>query len=161
MVSRPMSHEQFVGEVKNHWKLAAAVSVLLTITSILLVTVYIDAAQADVKEFSIINLLQKLNGLLSMPILSAFIAGLLFRNVHALAAIAGVVWGFALYVLFIFYLQPADLLSFTFESGASVRPHEIDFMLVTLVTSVLAALAVNRFALGNRAQFVGFKRKAA
>jgi NADPH:quinone reductase-like Zn-dependent oxidoreductase len=40
-----------------------------------------------------INLLQQLNGLLSMPILSAFIVGLLFRNVDARAAIAAVVVG--------------------------------------------------------------------
>ena len=144
-------HEQFLGEVKDHWKLAAAVSVLLTVTSIMLVTVYIDAASADPGEFSIINLLQQLNGLLSMPILSAFVAGLLFRNVDAPAAIAGVIWGVLLYGGFTFYLQPEGY----------VTLHYIDFMVVTLVTSVVAALAFNRLALGNRAQFVGFGRKAA
>ncbi len=144
-------HEQFVGEVKDHWKLAAGVSVLLTVTSIMLVTLYLDAANADPEEFSIINLLQKLNGLLSMPILSAFVAGLLFRNVEAPAAIAGVVWGVLLYGVFTFQLQPAGIITM----------HYIDFMVVTLVTSVMAALAVNRLVLGNRAQFVGFRRRAA
>lgn len=143
-------HEQFVGEVKDHWKLAAAVSVLLTVTSIMLVTVYIDAASADPTEFSIINLLQQLNGLLSMPILSAFVAGLLFRNVEAPAAIAGVIWGVLLYGVFTFQLQPAGIITM----------HYIDFMVVTLVTSVIAALAVNRFALGNRAEFNVFWRSA-
>ncbi len=142
-------HEQFVGEVKDHWKLAAMVSVLLTITSIALVTVYIDASQADPEDFSIINLLQQLNGLLSMPILSAFVAGLLFRNVDALAAIAGVIWGVALYGTFTFVWQPAGMIAM----------HYIDFMVVTFVTSVLAALTVNR-AMGNRAEFVAFKRGA-
>ena len=142
-------HEQFVGEVKDHWTLAAAVSVLLTITSIALVTVYIDASQADPEDFSIINLLQQLNGLLSMPILSSFVAGLLFRNVDALAAVAGVIWGVALYGTFTFVWQPAGMIAM----------HYIDFMVVTLVTSVLAALSVNR-AMGNRAQFVGFKKQA-
>jgi SSS family solute:Na+ symporter len=144
-------HEQFLGEVKDHWKLAAAVSVLLTVTSIMLVTVYIDAASADPGEFSIINLLQQLNGLLSMPILSAFVAGLLFRNVDAPAAIAGVIWGVLLYGGFTFFLQPEGY----------VTLHYIDFMVVTLVTCVIAALAFNRLVLGNRAQFVGFRRKAA
>ena len=37
--------------------------------------------------------------------------------------------------------------------------HYIDFMVITLVTSVLAALTVNHFVLGNRAEFVGFKRR--
>lgn len=143
-------HEQFVGEVADHWKLAAAVSVLLTVTSIMLVTLYIGAASADPTEFSMINLLQQLNGLLSMPILSAFVAGLLFRNVEASAAIGGVVWGVALYGAFTFWLQPEGY----------VAMHYIDFMVVTLVTSVMAALVVNRL-MGNRAQLNRFWQKAA
>jgi SSS family solute:Na+ symporter len=129
-------HEQFVGEVKDHWKLAAGVSVLFTVVAVLLVPMYQSAT-------SIINLLQQLNGLLSMPILSAFIAGLLFRGVKAPAAIAGVVWGVALYGLFTFHLAPAGI----------VTMHYIHFMVVTLVTSVAAALAFNRLALGGRATF--------
>jgi len=129
-------HEQFVGEVKNHWSLSAVVCALLTVTAILLVPIYANAK-------SIINLLQQLNGLASMPILSAFIAGLLFRGVRAPAAIAGVVWGVALYALFTFLLAPAGI----------VTLHYIHFMVVTLVTSVIAALAFNRFVLGGRATF--------
>jgi SSS family solute:Na+ symporter len=129
-------HEQFVGEVKDHWKLAAGVSVLVTVVAVLLVPMYQSAT-------SIINLLQQLNGLLSMPILSAFIAGLLFQGVKAPAAIAGVVWGVALYGLFTFHLAPAGI----------VTMHYIHFMVITLATSVAAALAFNRFALGGRARF--------
>ena len=129
-------HEQFVGEVKDHWKLAAAVSVLLTVVAVLLVPMYQSAT-------SIINLLQQLNGLLSMPILSAFVVGLLFRGVKAPAAIAGVVWGVALYGLYTFRLQPDGIITL----------HYIHFMVMTLVTSVTAALAVNRFVLGGRAVF--------
>jgi SSS family solute:Na+ symporter len=129
-------HEQFIGEVKDHWKLAAGVSGLLTVVAVLLVPMYQSAT-------SIINLLQQLNGLLSMPILSAFIAGLLFRGVAAPAAIAGVVWGVALYGVFTFHLSPAGI----------VTLHYIHFMVVTLVTSVAAALAFNRFVLGGRAVF--------
>ncbi|WP_226699337.1 sodium:solute symporter family transporter [Qipengyuania gaetbuli] len=132
-------HERFVGEVKNHWKLGAIMSVLATALAIVMVPVFQNAE-------SIINLLQQLNGLSSMPILSAFIVGLLFRNVAARSAIAGVVWGIALYGLF------------TFNEGfaASVGIHYIDFMVVTLFTSVAAALAFNRFALGRRAEWIGF-----
>jgi solute:Na+ symporter, SSS family len=129
-------HEQFIGEVKDHWKLATGVSVLFTLAAILLVPMFQNAT-------SIINLLQQLNGLLSMPILSAFIAGLLFKGVRAPAAIAGVVWGVALYGLFTFHLSPAGI----------VTLHYIHFMVVTLVTSVIAALAFNRFVLGGRAEF--------
>lgn len=144
-------HEQFIGEVKDHWRLAAVVSVLLTISAIMLSTVYISQANADPSEFSIINLVQQLFGLLSMPILSAFVAGLLFRNVAAPAAIGGVVWGVALYGAFTFQLQPAGIITL----------HYIDFMVVTLVTSVMAALAVNRLVLGRRAELNRFwERKA-
>lgn len=78
---------------------AAAIRILIvpplaaTVTSSMLVTVYIDAASADPRESSIINLLQQLSGLLPMPILSAIVAGLLFRNIEARAAIGWVVWG--------------------------------------------------------------------
>ncbi|MGY6551319.1 MAG: sodium:solute symporter family transporter [Erythrobacter sp.] len=138
-------HEQFIGEVKDFWKLAAAVSVLLTIIAVLLVPMYQNAV-------SIINLLQQLNGLLSMPILSAFVAGLMFRGVGAPAAIGGVVWGVALYGAFTFILQPQGIITM----------HYIDFMVVTLVTSVAAALAGNRWVLGGRAEFSPFwTRRAA
>ena len=140
-------HEQFVGKVTNHWKLGAVVSAIVTVTSVMLVPMYQNAE-------SIINLLQQLNGLLSMPILSAFVAGLLFRNVDARAAIAGVIWGVGLYGVFSFWWQPAGL----------VALHYIDFMVVTLVTSIMAALAFNRVVLGQRATFLGlsaFRRASA
>ncbi|WP_324074067.1 MAG: SLC5 family protein [Erythrobacter sp.] len=129
-------HEKFVGKVADHRRLSSIVTALLTIASIALVPVF-QSAQ------SIINLLQQLNGLSSMPILSAFVVGLLFTGVASRAAIVGVLWGFALYALYTFVWQPAGLIGL----------HYIDFMVVTLVTSVIAALAVNRFVLGGRAQF--------
>jgi solute:Na+ symporter, SSS family len=129
-------HEKFVGKVDNHWRLSGIVTAVLTLASIALVPVFESAT-------SIINLLQQLNGLSSMPILSAFIVGLLFTGVESRAAIVGVVWGFALYALFSFVAEPAG----------AIGLHYIDFMVVTLVTSVIAALAFNRFALGGRARF--------
>jgi solute:Na+ symporter, SSS family len=96
---------------------------------------------------SIINLLQQLNGLASMPILSAFIAGLLYRNVGAGAAIAGVVWGVLFYAAYSFWWNPAGIITL----------HYIHFMVIVLVTSVLMALGFNRFILGNRARFVGWQ----
>ena len=133
-------HEQYIGKVNDHWKLAAAISILLTVLAIMLVPLYQNAE-------SIINLLQQLNGLLSMPILSAFIAGLLFRGVAAPAAVGGVIWGVLLYGAYTFRLEPAGIITM----------HYIDFMVVTLVTSVMSALLINRFLLGNRARFAGFR----
>lgn len=129
-------HEKFVGKVANHWRLSGIVTVVLTLASIALVPVFQNAQ-------SIINLLQQLNGLSSMPILSAFIVGLLFTGVESRAAIVGVLWGFALYAVFSFIAEPAG----------AIGLHYIDFMVVTLATSVIAALAFNRFVLGGRARF--------
>ncbi len=137
-------HEQFIGKVDNHWKLGALMSVLATAIAITLVPIY---SSAD----SIINLLQELNGLLSMPILSAFVTGLLFRGVDARAAIVGVIWGVALYGAFTFQLSPRGIITM----------HYIDFMVVVLVTSVLASLIANRLIFGGKAEFVGFKKQAA
>jgi SSS family solute:Na+ symporter len=129
-------HEKFVGAVADHRWLSGVVTGVLTASSIALVPVFANAT-------SIINLLQQLNGLSSMPILSAFVVGLLFTGVQSRAAIVGVLWGFALYALYTFVWQP----------GGGISLHYIDFMVVTLVTSIAAALAFNRFALGGRAEF--------
>lgn len=133
-------HEQYIAPVADHRRLSTIVTALLTVTSIALVPLFQNAT-------SIINLLQQLNGLFSMPILSAFIVGLLFRDVDARSAIAGVLSGVALYGAFSFVLEPARIITL----------HYIDFMVVTLATSILTALAVNRFVFGNRARF-GWRR---
>jgi SSS family solute:Na+ symporter len=126
----------------DHRNLNRWVSALLTVIAIALVPLYGNAE-------SIINLLQQLNGLLSMPILSAFVAGLLFRGVDARAAIAGVVSGVALYGGYTFALQPAGI----------VPLHYIDFMVLTLLASVLVALATN-LVLGGRARLAGWSSHA-
>ncbi len=133
-------HAKYIAPVKDHWRLSAIVSSVLTLSAVLLVPVFERAT-------SIINLLQQLNGLASMPILSAFIVALLFRGVKAGAAVAGVIWGVLFYGTLNLITQPVWLQAF----------HYIDLMLITLLTSILFALMFNRLALGGRAQFVGWK----
>ena len=132
-------HEPFIHKVSNHWRLGAMVSVIVTVSTIALVPVFEGAD-------SIINLLQQLNGLFSMPVLSAFVVGLLFRGVAPGAAIAGVLWGFLFYATYTFWWHPAQL----------VTLHYIHFMVIVLGTSVGAALAFNRWVLGRSSQFTGF-----
>jgi SSS family solute:Na+ symporter len=143
-------HEKFVAPVKDHWRLATIASIVLTITSIGLVPAFENAK-------SIINLLQELNGLFSMPILSAFIAGLLFRNVDARAAVAGLLYGFVAYAFHNFILYKPDTLyaGETFYQHMGLPwLHYIDVMLLVLITSVIVALVVNRFVFGNRATLI-------
>ena len=146
-------HDKFIARVKNHWRLAATVSVILTITSVLIVPAFESAK-------SIIDLLQQLNGLSSMPILSAFIVGLLFRNVDARAAVIGLVFGVAAYALHTFVLYKPDTLyaGETFYQHIGLGGlHYIDIMLVTLIGCIAVALGSNRMLFGKQARYVGWK----
>ncbi len=144
-------HDKFINKVKDHWKLAAYVSAALTISSILMVPLFENAK-------SIINLLQELNGLISMPVLSAFIAGLMFTNVDARAAVIGLIYGVLIYALHTFILYKPDTLfkSETFYQHFGMGGlHYIDVMLLVLISSVLIALGCNRIIFGNRARYIG------
>lgn len=125
-------HEKYFNKTPNVPVLGGRVSAIFVLISILLVPVYSGTV-------SIINLAQQLNGLTSMPILSAFIVGLLFRNVDARAAIVGVLFGVGLYAVFTFVWTPL---------------HYIHLIFITLCTTVSFSLAVNRVLFGRQARFI-------
>ena len=120
-------HDRYVAPVKNHWRLSAVVSTVIMAIGIAIVPVF---ANAD----SIINLLQQLNGLASMPILSAFIVGLLFKGVRGAAASLAIGFGVVFYGLLLTY--PPTFLPSWF--------HYIDAMVVTLVACIAVALIANK-----------------
>lgn len=141
-------HEAYVDKSPNVPKLSGFVTILLCFVSLALIPIY---QQAE----SIINLVQQLYGLLSMPILSVFIVGLLFKNVHANAAIGSVVFGVALYALLSFEFSPIY---------APFGLHYIHLMFVTLIACVSFALLVNKLIFGQSAQFsmaISSKEKVA
>lgn len=127
-------HERYFNAKPNVPILSGVATFIFVLIAIALVPVY---AEAD----SIINLLQKLWGLVSMPILSAFVVGLMFKNVHANAAIAAVIFGVALYAFFTWHWMPI---------------HYIHMMVVTLAACIGFALLLNKVIFGNKAEFVGF-----
>lgn len=133
-------HERFIGNVRNHWKLGALMSVIAGVVALAMVPLFQNAE-------SILNLLQQLNGLTSMPILSAFAVALFFRGMSAKAAMAGVIWGVAFYGAYTFWWLPEGIVTMQY----------IDFMVVTLASSVAAALMINRFAMGRQVTFIGFE----
>lgn len=133
-------HQKYFNRDASVKKLSLVVSLVFIAIAIALIPVYASAE-------SIINLLQQLNGLFSMPILSAFVVGLLFRNVDARAAITGVLFGISLYAFFTFVHAPWGL-------------HYIHLMFITLITTVCFALALNRFLFGRRATLVRVWRQA-
>jgi SSS family solute:Na+ symporter len=122
-------HEKFIAEKPDVGRLNTVISLAFIVLSVLLVPIYMGAD-------SIINLVQQLNGLLSMPILSAFIVGLAFRNVDARAVMGAVVFGTLLYAGFTFVWTPT---------------HYIHLMAITLGACIAFALGVNRLVFGKRA----------
>ncbi|MEM7281783.1 MAG: SLC5 family protein [Pseudomonadota bacterium] len=124
-------HEKYIGKTPNVPRLNAVITILFVVIGLLLVPVY---AQSE----SIINIVQQLYGLLSMPILSAFIVGLLFNDVDSRAAIISVVFGVLLY----------GYLSFE-----QTQVHYIHWMFTTLISCVLVAIGVSRFVFGTKPTF--------
>ncbi len=124
-------HEKFFDPSANVRQIATALQIAVTALAVFMVPVY---AQAE----SIINLVQQLNGLISMPILSAFFIAIFFRNVSPLAALAGVVIGTVSY----------GALSFRFP-----EVHYIHQMFATLMVCMVLTLAINRVGFGRRAAF--------
>ena len=128
-------HEKYFNSQPNVKALSTVVSISFVIIALILVPVYDGAA-------SILHLLQQLNGLLSMPILSAFITGLIFQGVDARAVILSVFGGTLLYGGFIFVWAPW---------------HYIHMMFVTLLACVGLAILLNRLVFKQQAEFL-FKR---
>ena len=131
-------HEKFLASKPNVGRLNTIISLVFLVLSIALVPLYSGAV-------SIINLVQQLNGLLSMPILSAFILGLAFKNVDARAAMAALVFGTALYAYFTFVWTPI---------------HYIHLMAITLFLSILFGLLVNLVIFRRVAQLPAFLQRA-
>ena len=123
-------HESYIDAAPDVRRLNTWISMVFMVVSIVLVPVYAGTQ-------SIINLVQQLNGLLSMPILSAFIVGLVFKGVRAEAVMAALAFGVVLYAVFTWLWTPA---------------HYIHLMLVTLVVCIAVALGLNRL-MGGQARF--------
>jgi SSS family solute:Na+ symporter len=120
-------HEAYINPRPDVRRLNRWISLGFVALSIALVPLYAGTA-------SIINLVQQLNGLLSMPILSAFVCGLVFRGVKAGAVMGALLFGVGLYAVFTWVWSPA---------------HYIHLMLVTLLACVGVALALNQMMGGQ------------
>jgi SSS family solute:Na+ symporter len=99
---------------------------------------------------SIMATIQQVLGLFSMPILSAFIVGLLFRNVDARAVIATIAFGAALYAALTFGWAHLHAL----HAATVPRPwHFLHAMGITVPACVGFALVINRLVFRQRAVF--------
>lgn len=98
------------------------VAVLFALVAVALVPLFESAE-------SIIHLLQKLNGLYSMPVLAAFLVAVIFKQIQGKAIQFGLVFGVCLYAFFTFVWSPL---------------HYIHLMFITLLACILITLVVNR-----------------
>ncbi|MFK8021754.1 MAG: SLC5 family protein [Pseudomonadales bacterium] len=121
-------HEKYISSTPNVSRLNGMITIVFVLIGVSLVPLYATSE-------SIINTVQELYGLLSMPILSAFIVGLVFQDVDARASIVAVVLGVLIYGFFSFVWAPF---------------HYIHMMFITLLSSVSLALLLSRFAFGTR-----------
>lgn len=115
-------HLAKVNPQANVKSIGQRVAVLFTVVSLAMVPVYQNAG-------SIIDTLQRLNGLYSMPVLAAFIVAVLFTRVDPRAVRSGLIFGAALYAVFTFVWAPL---------------HYIHLMFITLLLTVLVTWVLNR-----------------
>ena len=127
-------HQRYFNADVKIGKMNVLISIGFSLFAIALVPLYNGAD-------SIIQLIQQLIGLFSMPILAAFITGLMFKGVDARAVIASLVFGAVLYGFFTFGWTPL---------------HFLHLMFITVWACVGFALLVNRLFLGGRAQLIRF-----
>ena len=127
-------HETYIKKNPNVKRLSFWVSISMVLLAFIMFPVFTQAE-------SLINKVQEYYGFLSMPILSSFIVGLLFKNVDARAVIIAVISGVLLYA---FFTQVWPKLP-----GGNF----IHMMAVTLIFSVTFALLINRLIFGKRAEW--------
>jgi SSS family solute:Na+ symporter len=122
-------HPRLFGARHDVTRLAAFITAMFTVLAVFLVPLY---AQAE----SIINLVQQLNGLLSMPILSAFFVAIFFRNVSPVAVAISVI---------------AGTLGYGAASIFFTEIHYIHQMAVTLFACIGLSLLLNAIVFRRRA----------
>jgi SSS family solute:Na+ symporter len=124
-------HPKLFGARFSVQAVATIITMAFTALAVCLVPLY---AQAD----SIINLVQQLNGLLSMPILSAFFVAIFFRNVSPIAVAISVITG---------------TIGYGVSSSAFPEVHYIHQMAVTLIACVALSLTLNAVVFRRKASF--------
>ncbi len=128
-------HETYIRKNPNVKRLSFWVSIVMVVLAFLMIPIFNNPEQ------SIINTVQQLYGLLSMPILSAFVVGLLWKNVDARAMILAVIIGVGFYAFATNPLEPSQNISL----------HYIHLMAMTLIIAVCSALLLNRLVFRQKA----------
>ena len=135
-------HETYFNKKPNVKRLSLWVSIVMVILAFIMIPIFNNP------ESSLINTVQTLYGLLSMPILAAFIVGVLFKNVDARAMIIAVIFGVSFYFWMLNPLaENADL------TTQRVGLHYIHLMAINLITMLIIALGLNRIVFKQTAKW--------
>ena len=135
-------HETYFNKKPNVKRLSLWVSIVMVILAFIMIPIFNNP------ESSLINTVQTLYGLLSMPILAAFIVGVLFKNVDARAMIIAVIFGVSFYFWMLNPLaENADL------TTQRVGLHYIHLMAINLITMLIIALGLNRIVFRQNAKW--------
>jgi SSS family solute:Na+ symporter len=135
-------HQKYLNPDVNVRRVSTWLQVGFALFSIVMVPAYAHSQ-------GIMQTIQALIGLFSMPILAAFIIGLLFRNVDARAVVATILFGSGFYALFAF-AWPA------LHASHPTLPapwHFLHSMALTVWVCIGFALFLNRGVFGRRAEF--------
>ena len=135
-------HETYFNKKPNVKRLSLWVSIVMVILAFIMIPIFNNP------ESSLINTVQTLYGLLSMPILAAFIVGVLFKNVDARAMIIAVIFGVSFYFWMLNpFAENADL------TTQRVGLHYIHLMAINLITMLIITLGLNRIVFRQNAKW--------
>lgn len=115
-------HLKYVNAGANVKRVGQRVAVLFTLGSLFMVPLYQQSR-------SIIDTLQRVNGLYSMPVLAAFLVAVFYRGARAGAVKIGLLFGAVVYALFTFAWSPL---------------HYIHLMAITLASTILVIVVLSR-----------------
>lgn len=135
-------HETYISKNPNVKKLSLWVSIIMVIMAFMMIPIFNNPEQ------SIINTVQRLYGLLSMPILAAFIVGLLFKNIDARSVIISVIFGVIFY-----YWMLLPLAENASMETQNVKLHYIHLMAINLLAMIIVSLSLNKFMFKENAQW--------
>ncbi|MDZ4350511.1 MAG: solute:sodium symporter family transporter [Xanthomonadaceae bacterium] len=121
-------HLKYVNTQADVKRIGQRVAILFTLGSLAMVPLYQHSR-------SIIDTLQRVNGLYSMPVLAAFLVAVFYRGARAAAVKFGLLFGAALYAVFTFAWSPL---------------HYIHLMAITLAATIAVIVLLSRWA-GARA----------
>lgn len=153
-------HQRYINPNVNVPRVSTIFSLIMVVLAIAMVPVFANAE-------SLINLLQQLYGLGSMPVLAAFTLALLFNDVDYRTAMIGVVFGVSFYAVHTFILSTeatraafagdltegamADFVGALNPNGLvygvlgwTSNLHYIHFMAITFFSIIAVSLIVNR-----------------